>query len=292
MFHDLFVSVSCPETLYYIGRCETKIHSHIQKTKKSETDLDALLKLVLNELIVPPLRSGSMPPPPKKKQKPSTISNLWASSPTSSSSELNLRSIVTPSTPMSETPAVSKKRASFIWDYGIEFVDSNGNKCWKCSVCPATMPKILPVSSTSNQRYHLKSVHHITDSAEEEGQQTLDTHLLKPFQVEIMRKLLVEWIIERRHAFREVESPGLRRIFQYLDPRSTKALTTRNTVRDDCMRYFNVAKSSVIQALSRAQSRIHLEFDLWTSPNYKAMIAITAHWTDDEYKVQSTLIAI
>ena len=58
------------------------------------------------------------------------------------------------------------------------------------------------------------------------------------------------------------------------------------------MRYFNIAKASVIRELSRAKSRIHLEFDLWTSPNYKAMIAITAHWTDDEHKVQSTLIAI
>ncbi len=66
----------------------------------------------------------------------------------------------------------------------------------------------------------------------------------------------------------------------------------RNTVREDCMRYFNIAKASVIQELSHMKSRIHLEFDLWTSPNYKAMITITAHWTDDEYKVQSTLIAI
>ena len=98
--------------------------------------------------------------------------------------------------------------------------------------------------------------------------------------------------IERHHAFREIESPGLRKIFQYLDLRSVKALSMRNTVREDCMRYFNIVKASVIRELLCAKSRIHLEFDLWTSPNYKAMIAITAHWTDDEYKVQSTLIAI
>jgi hypothetical protein len=185
---------------------------------------------------------------------------------------------------------------SYIWNHGIEFINSEGVRCWKCTVCSAKTPKILPVlASTSNQRYHLRAVHHITDPAEsndDDQQTTLDTHLLKPFQTEIMRKLLVEWIVERRHAFREVESPGLRKIFQYLDPRSIKALTTRNTVRADCMRYFNIAKASVIRELSRAKSRIHLEFDLWTSPNYKAMIAITAHWTDDEYKVQSTLIAI
>src|SRR5947207_7405990 len=107
-----------------------------------------------------------------------------------------------------------------------------------------------------------------------------------------MPKLLVEWIVDRRHAFREVESSGLRKIFQYLDPRSIKALTMKKTIKEDCMRYFKIAKASVIQALSHTKSRIHLEFDLWTSPNYKAMITITTHWTNDEYKVQLTLIAI
>ena len=43
---------------------------------------------------------------------------------------------------------------------------------------------------------------------------------------------------------------------------------------------------------SCAMSRIHLTWDLWTSPNFKAMIAITAHWTDPNWKVQSTLMAI
>ena len=78
------------------------------------------------------------------------------------------------------------------------------------------------MSLTSNQRYHLRIAHRITDPVEsndDDQQTTLDTHLLKPFQVDTMRKLLIEWIVEHRHAFQEIESPSLQKIFQYLDPR-------------------------------------------------------------------------
>ena len=90
----------------------------------------------------------------------------------------------------------------------------------------------------------------------------------------------------------EIESPALKRLLEYLDPRSVKAITTANTIRADCIRYFEIAKNTVIKALLHAKSRIHISFDLWTSPNFKAMNAITAHWTNEDWKVQSTLVAI
>jgi len=53
-----------------------------------------------------------------------------------------------------------------------------------------------------------------------------------------------------------------------------------------------MAKATIKEILSRAMSRIHLTWDLWTSPNSKAMISIMAHWTNENWKVQSTLMAI
>jgi len=48
------------------------------------------------------------------------------------------------------------------------------------------------VSSTSNQRYHLRKVHEITDPEQhaDNQQTTLDTHILRPFRVDVARKLL------------------------------------------------------------------------------------------------------
>jgi hypothetical protein len=114
----------------------------------------------------------------------------------------------------------------------------------------------------------------------------------KPINIDVLRKLLIEWVVERRHAFSEIESPGLRVILEYLDPRSAKAFHTSNTLRADCLRYLQTAKSEVIHTLSLPKSRIHLSFDLWTSPNYKAMTAVTAHWTDQNYKAQSLVLVI
>src|SRR5579859_4677193 len=70
-----------------------------------------------------------------------------------------------------------------------------------------------------------------------DDQQTmLDTHILRPFQVDVTRKLLFEHHVEHRLPFLAIYSPALRRLLEYLDFRSVKELTTANTLRADCMR--------------------------------------------------------
>src|SRR5579859_3312929 len=56
---------------------------------------------------------------------------------------------------------------------------------------------VLLVSSTSNQRYHLRKIHKITDPDHNanDQQMTLDSHMLRPFRVDIARKLLVEYYV-------------------------------------------------------------------------------------------------
>jgi len=105
-------------------------------------------------------------------------------------------------------------------------------------------------------------------------------------------KLIVEWIVERRHSFNETESQALRKIFEHLDPRSTNALMSARTIGRDITKYFETAKATIKECLSLARSRIHISYDLWTSPNHKAMIAIVAHWMAEDYEVKSALLAI
>ncbi|KAJ0122841.1 hypothetical protein HZ326_31574, partial [Fusarium oxysporum f. sp. albedinis] len=51
-------------------------------------------------------------------------------------------------------------------------------------------------------------------------------------------------------------------------------------------------KDEVKQELSDALTRIHLGFDLWTSPNRHAVMAVTAHFLDRQGKHQSRLLAL
>jgi len=68
-------------------------------------------------------------------------------------------------------------------------------------------------------------------------------------------------------------------------------MSARTTGRD-ITKYHETATATVKERLSLARSRIHMSYDLWTSPNYKAMIAIVAHWTAENYEVKSALLAI
>ena len=98
--------------------------------------------------------------------------------------------------------------------------------------------------------------------------------------------------MKHHHSFNETKSKALHKIFEYLNPTSTKGLMSKKTTRSDIIKYFETTKATVIEHLSLAQSRIHLSYDLWTSPNHKAMITIVAHWTSEDYKVKTMLLAI
>src|SRR5437773_370034 len=67
---------------------------------------------------------------------------------------------------------------------------------------------------------------------------------------------------------------------------------SKKTTCSDINKYFETAKAIIKERLLLAQSRIHISYDLWTSPNQRAMIAIVAHWTTEDYEVKSALLAI
>jgi hypothetical protein len=55
---------------------------------------------------------------------------------------------------------------------------------------------------------------------------------------------------------------------------------------------YKTKKDRVKQELSDALSKVHLGFDLWTSPNRHAVMAVTVHFLDRKGKHQSRLLAL
>ena len=201
-----------------------------------------------------------------------------------------------PSLPSPPTTSVSTSqrsggKTSYIWNHGKKIV-GEGKDRWQCNHCRRSYAIIG--SSTSNSRDHLNLDHGIPDpkAPVDTTQSTLENYRRPPIRLDVLRKLIVEWIVERRHAFHETDSEALHKIFEYLDPRSTNALMSRNTLKADVNKYFQTAKATIKESLSLARSRIHISYDLWTSPNHKAMIAIVAHWTAEDYEVKTALLAI
>jgi hypothetical protein len=90
-----------------------------------------------------------------------------------------------------------------------------------------------------------------------------------------------------------VENQAFRNFVEYLNPLAIDKLPkSGNTCRADIMRCFQQAKSTVKESLQSARSTIHLSFDLWTSSNYKTILAIIGHWINSEYKVETATLGI
>src|SRR5436305_9128747 len=186
-------------------------------------------------------------------------------------------------------------RSSWVWDYGKRIKGKPGAPDrWVCGLCPRSNPQTYSIRTTSNAAEHLGKKHRMTEDGSKISTNQKTIKDCRPIiSADILRKLIVEWIVDRRHAFNEIEAESFRRIIEYLDVAAVSKLPkTADTIRADTIRYFQEAKSTIIELLSMAKGMIHLSFDLWTSPNHKHMIALTAHWTSPEYTIKTLLLAI
>ncbi len=56
--------------------------------------------------------------------------------------------------------------------------------------------------------------------------------------------------------------------------------------------FFYEAQRRIRDMLLASQSSIHITQDIWTSPNYFGVLAITAHFTDEEGTLQDLMLAM
>lgn len=66
----------------------------------------------------------------------------------------------------------------------------------------------------------------------------------------------------------------------------------RNTIRKWVIQEFEQRKRKMRHELRAARSNIHISFDLWTSPNCYAIMAIVAHYIDSSGARKANLIAL
>jgi len=147
---------------------------------------------------------------------------------TNTLSQTNTSSDNQPSMTASTTSSRSTNiLTSWIWNHGTKIKGSPGQPDrWRCNLCPQTHPTTYSVRTTSNAAEHLKLKHRITFSGEisiSSSQRTITS--CKPIvDSNTLRKLIVEWIVDRCHAFNEVEAESFRQIIRYLDPTAISKL--------------------------------------------------------------------
>lgn len=66
---------------------------------------------------------------------------------------------------------------------------------------------------------------------------------------------------------------------------------TRNTIKSDIFKIFEVEKEKTMKLMDANKSRIAITTDMWTSNNQKrGFMAITSHFIDDSWILQSRLL--
>lgn len=79
-------------------------------------------------------------------------------------------------------------------------------------------------------------------------------------------------------AFSHVESVGFRGVLRLLYPAIDQIPLSRRTIRRRADEACLIEKQKIKTQLRDAVSKIHLSFDMWTSPNRYAVLGIVAHF--------------
>jgi len=106
------------------------------------------------------------------------------------------------------------------------------------------------------------------------------------------RRLLVRWIVYCFVAFRMLENDYFRELMQFLNAGVAMLLPkAASTIRLWVMAEYETHKAGVKKELQASLSNIHLSFDLWTSPNYYAILRIYGHFISAEGERCNRLLA-
>ena len=92
-------------------------------------------------------------------------------------------------------------------------------------------------------------------------------------------------IILHEYPLSMVEHLGVRRFMKTVQPLFT--VVSRNTIKNDILKIYDYEKSKTMQLLERNDSRIAITTDMWTSNQKKRFMAVTAHFIDESWKLQS-----
>jgi hypothetical protein len=93
-------------------------------------------------------------------------------------------------------------------------------------------------------------------------------------------------------AFSQIENLYFWKLVKLFNKSVAALIPCRNTIWKWVIQEFEQRKRKMRYELRAAWSNIHISFDLWTSPNCYAIMAIVAHYIDSNGKRKASLIAL
>ncbi|KAH0725531.1 hypothetical protein KY284_001396 [Solanum tuberosum] len=128
-----------------------------------------------------------------------------------------------------------------------------------------------------------------TNLITEGGLEVYDGSQQQYFDQDVSRRELAPAIILHEYPLSIVDHVGLGKFvasLQYLFK-----MVSRNTIKNDILKIFDNLKSKTCKLLETLTYRIAITTDMWTSDNNKkGFMAITTHFIDDSWRLQSHIL--
>src|SRR5436190_22361557 len=112
------------------------------------------------------------------------------------------------------------------------------------------------------------------------------------FNFTLWKLALIQWSVYCHIGFSQIESPYFRKLVKLLNEAIASLILCRNTMQEWVIQEFEQRKRKMRHELRSTRSNIHISFDMWTSPNCYAIMAIVAHYIDSNGDRQAKLIAL
>ncbi|OBS15714.1 hypothetical protein FPOA_13497 [Fusarium poae] len=204
----------------------------------------------------------------------------------------------------------TKKRTSVVWQYGedIQLKQDLTKRFWYYHLCEQQQRQQgLPISGKGNCTAldHLESKHQIDRETGE--RRHAKRHPSQPSIVDFnnistlvfkrrfdeFKELLIRWIVYCHIAFFQIENLYFRELLFYIFHGLTTLLPkARLVVRRWIIEAFEARKDSLRQEMQTAHSNISISFDIWTSPNYQAILGCVAHFINRSGKRRTVVLAL
>ena len=196
-----------------------------------------------------------------------------------------------------------RKKTSHIWDKdkGFEIIDvKTGSRHYYCIQCcdKEKNEDYTPfaVKGISNIIDHWKTKHSIDKNGKPVQAPKQDASgtfsLISSFDFKIWKLVFIQWVVHCHIALSQIENPYFKKMVRLLNEGLAALIPGRKTIRKWIIEEFEQRKKELRHELRAARSNIHISFDLWTSPNCYAIMAIIAHYIDSNGIRQAKLIAL
>ena len=123
------------------------------------------------------------------------------------------------------------------------------------------------------------------------------TDVLEQLRISFNREHFLELqtllIVRRRLPFTIVSWPEYRALILSANPAIEDLLiSSPATIAAYIRRSYSYFREGIKEKLQKAKSRIHFSSDMWSSPNRKGFLGVTAQWVDEAYTLQKALLGM